>query len=101
MVYSHSLQFETNPRPTKVFIILISKRWPNGSLHYKHIQAFVLSSSSIIYKLIKTNHSYNPQQLPKPPCYTLRCLRNGTTLRFDFFYSFMVCAQTYAFLVQG
>ena len=60
MVYSHSLQFETNPRPTKVFIILISKRWPNGSLHYKHIQAFVLSSSSIIYKLIKTNHSYNP-----------------------------------------
>ena len=29
-----------------------------------------------------------------------RCLRNRT-IRFDFLHSFMVCAQTYAFLVQG
>ena len=29
------------------------------------------------------------------------CLRNRSTLRFDFLHSFMVCAQTYAFLVQG
>ena len=29
------------------------------------------------------------------------CLRNRTTLRLDFLHSFMVCAQTYAFLVQG
>ena len=29
------------------------------------------------------------------------CLRNRTTLRVDFLHSFMVWAQTYAFLVQG
>ena len=31
----------------------------------------------------------------------LLCLRNRTTLHFDFLHSIMVCAQTYAFLVQG
>ena len=29
------------------------------------------------------------------------CLRNRTTLRVDFLHLFMVCAQTYAFLIQG
>ena len=29
------------------------------------------------------------------------CLRNKATLRFDFLHSFMVCAKTSAFLVQG
>ena len=32
---------------------------------------------------------------------TTICLRNRTTLHFDFLPSFMVSAQTYAFLVQG
>ena len=35
----------------------------------------------------------------KPSKPKIFCLRNRITLRFDFLQSFMVCAQTYAFLV--
>ena len=92
-----------------IFNKLLTSKCKEQDLYYNYILTY-LEDTIFVYK--QKYQLYFHRSLNK--CYKKKrkifreltrlskpCLRNRTTLRFDFLHSFMVCAQTYAYLVQG